>query len=69
MRFRKPKRSRRSQSGQGITEYGAILAFVAVLVSLVFAMTNSTLSDALSSALSSIVSQVNNMSSEAAASS
>lgn len=58
------KRKRRSQKGQGITEYGAIIAFVSVLIALVFAMTNGTLSDALSSAMSVIVSQLNNLSSE-----
>ncbi len=66
LRLWKVKVLKRRKKGQGITEYGAILAFVAVLVALVFAMTNSTLSDALSAAMSSIVSQINNLSSESA---
>lgn len=66
MRFRTGRRTKRSRKGQGITEYGAILAFVAVLIGLVFAVTNGTLADALSSSMSVIVSQLNNLSNESA---
>lgn len=58
-----------SEEGQGITEYGAIIAFVAVLVALTFGMASGSLEPALSKAFSAIVSQLNNMSTVAAASS
>ncbi|HEY9719584.1 MAG TPA: hypothetical protein V6C69_19045 [Trichormus sp.] len=51
-----------NESGQGITEYGAILAFVAVLVAIVFGVTKGALNSALSAAFSSIVSQLNRLS-------
>ncbi len=54
------------ESGQGITEYGAILAFVAILVALVFGITQGTLHNAISDAFSAVVSQLNNLSSAAA---
>ncbi len=54
------------ESGQGITEYGAILAFVAILVALVFSITQGTLKAAISAAFSAVVSQLNNLSSAAA---
>ncbi len=54
------------ESGQGITEYGAILAFVAILVALVFSITQGTLTQAISAAFSAVVSQLNNLSSAAA---
>ena len=47
------------ESGQGITEYGAILAFVAVLVGLVFALTNGQLKGAISGSFSTITAQLN----------
>jgi len=50
------------ESGQGITEYGAILAFVAILVAVVFGITKGALSSAISAAFSSVVSQLNNLS-------
>jgi Flp pilus assembly pilin Flp len=54
------------ESGQGITEYGAILAFVALLVALVFSITRGALMSAISAAFSAVVSQLNNLSSAAA---
>ena len=57
------------ESGQGITEYGAILAFVAILVAVVFAITQGALAGAISSAFSSVVSQLNKLSSAAASAS
>jgi Flp pilus assembly pilin Flp len=54
------------ESGQGITEYGAILAFVAILVALVFSITQGALTAAISKAFSAVVSQLNNLSSVAA---
>ena len=53
------------ESGQGITEYGAILAFVAILVAAVFAITRGALANAISAAFSSVVQQLNNLSSAA----
>ena len=53
------------ESGQGITEYGAILAFVAILVALVFGITKGALTGAISSAFSAVVAQLNNLSTAA----
>lgn len=55
--------------GQGITEYGAILAFVAILVAVVFSITRGALTGAISKAFSSVVSQLNNLSNVAASAS
>jgi Flp pilus assembly pilin Flp len=49
------------ESGQGITEYGAILAFVAVLVGLVFSFAQGQLASSISAAFSSVVAQLNNL--------
>lgn len=49
------------ESGQGITEYGAILAFVALLVAVVFGFAQGTLQSAISQSFSRIVSQLNRM--------
>jgi Flp pilus assembly pilin Flp len=49
------------ESGQGITEYGAILAFVAILIALVFALTSGALKDAISNAFAAVTSQLNNL--------
>jgi Flp pilus assembly pilin Flp len=51
------------ESGQGITEYGAILAFVAVLVAVVFSITKGALTSAISAAFSAVIGQLNNLSS------
>lgn len=59
----------KDESGQGITEYGAILAFVAILVAVVFSITQGALSAAISKAFSAVVSQLNALSSAAAAAS
>ena len=53
------------ESGQGITEYGAILAFVAILVALVFNLTSGTLKCAIQNAFSAVAGQLNNLSSAA----
>jgi len=57
------------EDGQGITEYGAILAFVAILVAVVFSITQGALSSAISKAFSAVVSQLNKLSAAAAAAS
>jgi Flp pilus assembly pilin Flp len=54
-----------NESGQGITEYGAILAFVAILVAVVFSITQGALSSAISKAFSAVVSQLNHLSAAA----
>ena len=54
-------KNRRSSKGQAITEYGAILAFVAVLVALTFSFTSGSVGAAVSKAFSSIVKNVNDM--------
>jgi len=48
-------------SGQGITEYGAILAFVALIIAIVFGM-QGTFKQALSNAFSSVGNQLNSIS-------
>lgn len=53
------------EDGQGITEYGAMLAFVAVLVALVFGVTNGSLRGSICAAFSAVTSQLNNLSSGA----
>jgi Flp pilus assembly pilin Flp len=57
------------ESGQGITEYGAILAFVAILVALVFGITKGAMTQAISGAFSAVVLQLNNLTSAAASAS
>ena len=52
----------KDESGQGITEYGAILAFVAILVALVFSITQGALRGAICAAFSAVVHQLNNLS-------
>lgn len=54
-----------SESGQGITEYGAILAFVAILVALVFSITKGALTSAISASFSAVIRQLNNLSTAA----
>jgi Flp pilus assembly pilin Flp len=58
-----------NEDGQGITEYGAILAFVAILVAVVFSVTQGALSGAISKAFSSVVKQLNALSTAAASAS
>jgi Flp pilus assembly pilin Flp len=63
------KQRKRSSRGQGITEYAAMLAFVAILVALTFSVTNGKLSCALSAAFSAVSGQLNNLAKESGASS
>jgi Flp pilus assembly pilin Flp len=51
------------EAGQGITEYGAILAFVALLVAVVFSFASGTLTSAISQSFSTIVNQLNKLNS------
>lgn len=54
-----------NEEAQGITEYGAILSFVAILVALAFGFYNGSLSNAMSKAFSAVVSQLENMAASA----
>ena len=51
-----------NESGQGITEYGAILAFVALIIAIIFGLQGS-FQQALQNAFSSVSSQLNSISS------
>jgi Flp pilus assembly pilin Flp len=62
------KRVRRAR-GQGISEYGAMLAFVAVLVALCFSIANGHLAAAVSTAFSAVSGQLNGLSGQAGSSS
>lgn len=55
----------RSEKGQGLTEYAAIIAFVAILVALTFGFTKGSLMPGVSSAFSAVAGTVNNMSTAA----
>ena len=59
----------RDETGQGITEYGAMLAFVAILVAVTFGITKGSLASGISAAYSSVVKQLNNMSASSGAAS
>ncbi|MBS2004430.1 MAG: hypothetical protein U0103_05980 [Candidatus Obscuribacterales bacterium] len=62
-------RKRRNKKGQGITEYGAILAFVALMVSLTFGFASGSLSKSVSAAFSVVRGNLDNLSTAAASSS
>lgn len=55
------------ESGQGITEYGAVLAFVALLVAVVFSFASGSLTSAISQSFSSLVFQLGRMNGAASA--
>jgi len=57
------------ETGQGITEYGAIIAFVAIIIAITFGLSNGSLMPAVSQAFSSVTSQLNSLSSAASSSS
>lgn len=59
----------RDETAQGITEYGAILAFVSILVALTFSVTNGSLMPAISLAFSAVAGQLNSMAATASAAS
>jgi Flp pilus assembly pilin Flp len=58
----------RNSKGQGITEYGAMLAFVSILIACVFGISGS-LKGGVTNAYSSMAGQLNNLSSASASSS
>ena len=53
------------ESGQGITEYGAVLAFVTVLLALVISSLQGTMKTAMSQAFSTLASQIAELSTNA----
>ena len=57
------------ESGQGITEYGAIIAFVSLLVALTFSAANGSLMPAVSKAFKEVASQLNALSTAASSAS
>ncbi len=57
------------ESAQGISEYGAMLAFVAILVALVFAMSTSSTGGAISSVYSTMCDELNSLTNSASGSS
>jgi Flp pilus assembly pilin Flp len=56
----------KDESAQGITEYGAIIAFVSVLVAIALGIASGQMLPALSAAFSSIAQQLDSMASTAA---
>lgn len=56
------RRRRRNQRGQSVTEYGSIVAFVAILVAMLFGISSGTLKAAISGAYSALATQLNNLS-------
>lgn len=62
-------RALRDESGQGITEYGAIIAFVSLLVALTFSAANGSMMPAVSKAFKEVASQLNALSTAASSSS
>jgi len=60
---------KRGKDGQAITEYGAIIAFIAVLVALMFAFGSGSIGPAVSNAFSAISDNLDKMSAAAASSS
>ncbi len=63
--FKKPTLRLRGRKGQGITEYAAVIAFVAVLVTIAFAFSQGKLGPAVSTAFSATASNVNGLASQA----
>ncbi len=59
----------RNRKGQGITEYGAVIAFVALLVSLTFGFASGSLGSSISAAFCTVKTNMQNLSSSAAAAS
>lgn len=56
---------KRGKDGQAITEYGAVLAFIAVLVALMFAFGSGSIGPAVSNAFSAISDNLDKMSAAA----
>ncbi|MCA9805472.1 MAG: hypothetical protein KC777_26055 [Cyanobacteria bacterium HKST-UBA02] len=56
-----PKRRKKRLRGQAISEYAMILAFIAILVAMVFAFAPGKLAPAVSGAFSRMAQELNNM--------
>jgi Flp pilus assembly pilin Flp len=50
------------ESGQAVTEYGALIAFVSLLLAMVFSTSHGGLSQAMSSAMGQLVNNLNTLS-------
>jgi len=59
----------KNEDGQGITEYGAIIAFASLLVALTFSAANGSLMPAVSAAFRAVNSQLNALSTAASSAS
>lgn len=57
----------REEDGQGITEYGAIIAFVSVLIFFVFGFANGSFAQSLQQCCSSMIGQLNRINNSVAA--
>jgi len=55
------RKARRNQLGQGITEYGAVLAFVAILIGITINVGKTQLAPAVSQAFDSVTVQLNKL--------
>jgi Flp pilus assembly pilin Flp len=53
----------KDESAQGITEYGAVIAMVAIVVAVAFSLTSGQLTSGILAAYSAITTQLNNLSS------
>ena len=53
------------ESGQGITEYGAIVAFVGVIVAMVFSAGNGTLALSIKNTFSAVANDMNQIAANA----
>lgn len=60
------RRRLRGNKGQGISEYGAIIAFIALIVAMVFSIAHGRLRPAVSAAFSAAAQNLNNLSSTSA---
>ena len=59
----------KDDSAQGITEYGAVIAMVAVVIAVSFSLTSGALTSGILGAYSAVTMQLNNMSANASSAS
>jgi Flp pilus assembly pilin Flp len=59
----------RDESGQSITEYGAIIAFVGVMIAMAFGLVRGSLFNSVSGSYSSVVNSLNTLNSYSSSSS
>jgi hypothetical protein len=53
LNFKNKKKNKRSQRGQGISEYAAVIAFVCVLIAMAFQIAHGTIFSTISESYSS----------------